>query len=314
MKVVKVLKIVGLQVLIIAFFQQVSFGQTIQVLKIKDEKGLKAYFKRNGKEAPIISGHRGGMTKGFPENSLETFANTLKYTPAFFEIDPRLTKDSIPVLMHDATLDRTTTGKGKVGDYTLAELQQLRLKDPEGNVTDFKIPTLLEALTWSKGKNIMNLDHKDVPFAMVAKVIEQSGNQAVMITVHSAQQARFYLDKNPNRMFSAHILTKKAFLAYQAANIPWENMIAYIGPKYTPENQELLALLHAKGVMCMISAAPSSDKLTTKEERTAQYRQTFIQGADILESDLPVEVAAAIVDLLPKAHAKGKYLSTKKLK
>jgi glycerophosphoryl diester phosphodiesterase len=48
-----------------------------------------------------------------------------------FEIDPRITKDSVVVLMHDATLDRTTTGTGRVADHTWAELQQLRLKDAD---------------------------------------------------------------------------------------------------------------------------------------------------------------------------------------
>ena len=41
---------------------------------------------------------------------------------------PRLTKDSVIVLMHDATLDRTTSGKGKLADFTWNELQQIRLQ------------------------------------------------------------------------------------------------------------------------------------------------------------------------------------------
>lgn len=287
---------------------------TLHILKIKDAKALKKYFNRTGKDVPIVSGHRGGMTAGFPENSIETFENTLKYIPAFFEIDPRLTKDSIPVLMHDATLDRTTTGKGKVGNYTLAELQQFRLKDPEGNVTEFKIPTLKEALIWSKGKTIMNLDHKDVPLAMTVKIIKESKNEAVMITVHSAKEARFYLNDNPDRMFSAHILTKKAYLEYEAEQIPWQNMIAYIGPKHTSENKELLDLLHAKGVMCMISAAPSFDKLKTEAERAENYRLVFTQGADILESDLPIEVAKAIKNILPLNNPKKANLGNLTLK
>ena len=52
--------------------------------------------------------------------------------------------------------------------------------------------------------------------------------------------------------------------------------------------------LHDKGVMCMISAAPVYDKLPTVEERAEAYRDIFKQGADILESDLPVEVAEAV--------------------
>jgi glycerophosphoryl diester phosphodiesterase len=286
----------------------------LHVLKIKDEKSLKKYFHRTGQDLPIVSGHRGGMTTRFPENSIETFENTLKYLPAFFEIDPRLTKDSIPVLMHDATLDRTTTGKGKVGDYTLAELQQFRLKDAEGNITQFRIPTLMEALVWSKGKTVMNLDYKDVPLAMTAKIIKESKNEVVMITVHNPKQARFYLNDNPDRMFSAHILTKKALLAYEAEQIPWQNMIAYIGPRHTPENKELMDLLQAKGVMCMISSASSYDKLKTEVERAENYRQIFNEGADIVETDFPIQVAKAIQDLNNKKNPKKSFVGTAKLK
>lgn len=269
-------------------------------LKIKNSRELQQFFKYTGNNKPIISGHRGGMTTGYPENSIATFRNTLKYTPAFYEIDPRLTKDSIAVLMHDATLDRTTTGKGKVSDYTLAELKKFRLKDPQGNVTGYHIPTLKEAIQWSKGKTVMNLDYKDVPMEMTARLIKKYKNEVVMLTVHSPKQARFYLNNNPDRMLSVHILTKKAFEEYEKEGIPWKNVIAYIGPKHTPENKELLSLLHAKGVMCMISAAPSFDKLKDANARAENYREVFKQGADILESDLPIEVAAAIDPLIPK--------------
>ena len=66
--------------------------------------------------------------------------------PSFFEIDPRLTKDSVIVLMHDATIDRTTDGTGRVSDYTYDELRRFRLRDREGNLTQFRIPTLEECI------------------------------------------------------------------------------------------------------------------------------------------------------------------------
>lgn len=270
-------------------------AQELQLLKLKNTKQLKAYFRYTGKNKPIISGHRGGMIKGFPENSIATFENTLRATPAFFEIDPRLTKDSVAVLMHDETLNRTTSGKGKVSDYTFEELQKFRLKDPEGNVTDYKIPTLKEVIAWSKGKTIVNLDKKDLPFEVTAKILTDCKNDIIMLTVHDAKQAKFYYDYNPKWMLSAFVKTKKAFKEYEDAGIPWENMIAYIGPTNKPENKELFDMLHAKGVMCMISAAPTYDKLPDSAERAKNYRDTFIQGADILESDLPIEVAAAII-------------------
>ncbi|WPU92722.1 glycerophosphodiester phosphodiesterase family protein [Mucilaginibacter sabulilitoris] len=305
---------VFLSCLLLVVTAKVSSAQTeINTLHFKSANEFQQYFKHTGKDMPVISGHRGGTTTGYPENCGATFENTLKHTPAFFEIDPRLTKDSVVVLMHDETLDRTTTGKGKVSDYTFAELQQFRLKDPQGNVTDYKIPTLKDVILWSKGKTVLNLDHKDVPLEMTAKILKECKNDEVMLTVHNAQQARFYYDNNPKNMMSAFVLTKEAFYTYEKAGVPWKNMIAYIGPTNKPENKELLDLLHAKGVMCMISAAPSYDKLKDSAERATHYRETFTMGADILESDLPIEVATAIKSIMPESGLQKKFWGKAKL-
>ena len=132
--------------------------QNPHYITVKNSRDLQAYFRYAPDRPIVISGHRGGMLDGYPENCIESFEKTLSYMESFFEIDPRLTKDGIIVLMHDETIDRTTTGKGKVSDYTYAELQQFNLVDRNGNVTAFKIPTLKECLEWSKGKTILNLD------------------------------------------------------------------------------------------------------------------------------------------------------------
>lgn len=96
---------------------------------------------------PLVSAHRGGPYPGYPENSIEAFEHVLRHTPAILEFDVALTKDSVLVLMHDNTLDRTTTGKGKVIDHTYQEIQELFLVDKEGTITDFKVPTLDEVLS-----------------------------------------------------------------------------------------------------------------------------------------------------------------------
>ncbi len=71
-------------------------------------------------------------------------------------------------------------------------------------------------------------------------------------------------------------------------------MIAYIGPTIRPENKELYQLLNARGIMCMISAASTYDKLPSQAERAAAYRAIIQDGASILESDRPIEAAEAV--------------------
>src|SRR5262245_39010034 len=98
---------------------------TLHTFNVSNARELKELLSYSAARIPLVSAHRGGARKGFPENCIATFENTLRHTPALLEVDPRYTKDGAIVLMHGATLERTTTGAGKVADRTLAELKAL---------------------------------------------------------------------------------------------------------------------------------------------------------------------------------------------
>lgn len=252
---------------------------------------LHDFFQYREGDPVIVSAHRGGTEAGFPENSLESFQNILRYVPAFFEIDPRLTKDSVVVLMHDATLDRTTNATGRLADYTWDELQRVRLKDAKGNITECKIPRLEDVIVWSKGKTIINLDKKDVPMRLIADLIKKhNAESCVMLTVHTGAQARYYYDRFPDIMLSAFARTQKEYDDLAISGVPWKNMIAYVGPTIDNNNRTIVENLRRNGVKCMISLAPTHDKLADKEEREAEYRKEILLSPDIIESDIPIEV------------------------
>src|SRR5690606_5968659 len=121
----------------------------------------------------------------------------LSQMPAVFEIDPSLTRDSVIVVFHDATLDRTTNGTGKVSAYTWAELQKLRLKNAKGVLTEHKIHTLAEVLEWARGKTALVLDKKNVPLEMIAATIrEHNANSYVMNMLRSTEDALFYYNED----------------------------------------------------------------------------------------------------------------------
>jgi glycerophosphoryl diester phosphodiesterase len=71
-----------------------------------------------------IIAHRGGAFDT-PENTLASFANAIELDVEMMELDIHLSKDGIPVVIHDATLDRTTNAGGPVRDRTAAELRQI---------------------------------------------------------------------------------------------------------------------------------------------------------------------------------------------
>ena len=96
--------------------------------------------------APYIFAHRGGMSVR-PEQTQLAFDNAVDYGLDGFETDVRLTKDEELIVFHDATVDRTTNGSGKVCDYTLKELKKLALQQkveklnyPDGEFWQSKMP------------------------------------------------------------------------------------------------------------------------------------------------------------------------------
>jgi len=90
---------------------------------------------------PLVIAHRGDSAHR-PENTLASFASALEIGAAYAEFDVHLTRDGEVVVIHDATLERTTTGAGPVRERTLAELGAVRLKDRHGAVLEEGIPTL----------------------------------------------------------------------------------------------------------------------------------------------------------------------------
>jgi glycerophosphoryl diester phosphodiesterase len=95
--------------------------------------------------ATLLAAHRGGSLL-WPENSLLAFRNALALGADFIEFDVHLSRDGEVMVIHDATLDRTTTGSGPVRDRTVAELKALRLRDRSGAVTPETVPTLEEVV------------------------------------------------------------------------------------------------------------------------------------------------------------------------
>ncbi|SDE56353.1 glycerophosphoryl diester phosphodiesterase [Paenibacillus sp. UNCCL117] len=95
-------------------------------------------------QSVIVAGHR-GWKSAYPENTLLAFQEALKLGVDMLEFDLRFSKDRTVVVIHDETVDRTTNGSGRVGDFTLAELRELDAGGWFGKPFEgLKIPTLEE--------------------------------------------------------------------------------------------------------------------------------------------------------------------------
>lgn len=108
----------------------------------------------------LVEAHRGSFTVHRPENSVSSIEHAIAIGVDIIEIDIRKTKDGQFVLMHDATLDRTTTLSGPVTDYTLEQITAAPLVSPVGRRTHEHAPTLEEALDLMRDRVLMRLDIK----------------------------------------------------------------------------------------------------------------------------------------------------------
>lgn len=106
----------------------------------------------------MIFAHRGDWRNAPAENSLIAFQRCIDEGIDGIEIDVQETQDGALVVLHDETLERTTTGRGKVSDHTLSELRQLYLLSPIGIVTRQRIPTYEEVLELAKGRILIQVD------------------------------------------------------------------------------------------------------------------------------------------------------------
>ena len=260
-------------------------------------RGLRELFKPTADQLPLLSAHRGGAARGFPENCIATFEATMRHGWSMLEIDLRTTRDGTVVLMHDPTLDRTTNGAGPVKDHTLAELRQLRLKDRQGNLTDHRIPTLDDAMKWARGKTILVLDKKEVPVKQVVRIISEHRAEAyAMVMAYSIKEITECHALNPDIMMEVMLGGPERFAEFDGSGVPWSNIIAFVGHTQAPD-VDLCRRIRAKGASCMAGTSRNIDRqflggrVTAIEPLRGEYHALLERGVDVIETDIPRELA-----------------------
>ncbi|MCP4138086.1 MAG: glycerophosphodiester phosphodiesterase [bacterium] len=106
--------------------------------------------------------HRGYSEK-YPENTLLAFEKAIEHGAHMIELDIHLSKDGIPVVIHDDYINRTSNGQGMVKDLTLEELRAFNYNNGNSACGDQAIPTLEDVLDLVKGKAELNIEIKKCP-------------------------------------------------------------------------------------------------------------------------------------------------------
>ena len=255
----------------------------------------------------LVVSHRGDW-RNAPENSLQAFKNCIDMGVDMIEIDLHKTKDGQLVLMHDNTINRTTDGKGKVSDYTLAELKKFHLRNGMGRVTFHQIPTLEEVLNLSKGKILINIDKGYDYFKDVYALLEKTGTTDQVVIKSGYDYAKVKAD-------NGGVLNKVIYMPIVNLNKPdAEKMIdSYKALKpvaieccfseVTPDVLRLLKKVNENGskiwinsLWASLNAGHDDDRAVELNEPDETWGWILKQGAALIQTDRP----QALINYLKK--------------
>ncbi|KIC55957.1 glycerophosphodiester phosphodiesterase [Brevundimonas nasdae] len=269
---------------------------------------IAAYFDCVRDGGVAISAHRAVSALDQPENSIAAIEATGRAIPnAILELDAVLTKDRQLVLMHDDTMDRTTTGRGRVADLTLAQVKQARLKASNGALTRAAPPTLGEALD-AAGRvgAIASIDLKpadgettvDLARAVIDQVRQsRAGNRVILITYNDAD-ARAVAAMAPEMMISAGLSGVDNLSGLNPAQI-----LAWTGTR--EERPALWRALREAGVEVQFGTLGAEgvrrDDRYAADGDVSEYRDLVRQGVTVIATDTPLAVKSVLGAEVAKA-------------
>lgn len=243
---------------------------------------------------PKISAHRGGMDyDGYPENAIETIAYVFEKTGAIIECDIAMTDDGKLILMHDSSLERTTTCDGKVNRRDWSDIDACKLRDPNGKKTDFEIPLFDELLDWADDRGVLfTLDIKQsVPYEKVISIVKKYDyfDKAAFITYSTGQAEKIHR-LAPQAFISVSIRNEDELQRIQKTDIPVDRMIAFTGTR--TKSKKFYQKLDQLGIPAILGTLGNLDKRA--KARGENIYQTYINdGVDILATNRPLEAFAA---------------------
>jgi glycerophosphoryl diester phosphodiesterase len=250
---------------------------------------------------PLIVAHRGASTE-FPENTTEAFESAVEAGADVIELDVRLSRDGIPVVMHDADVSRSTDGRGFVHQMTLRELKSLDAAP--GRAARAEVPTLREVLALASGRVGVDLEIKNIPGdpgfdspreAILEATLDElraiSFSGEVMISsfnTHTVERSRERAPELPTGILTIAAVEPDAALAYARGAghgwvLPHVDAVTGAGPGFVRE-------AHAAGVRVG----------TWVVDREPGLRTLFEWGVDAVATNDP-RLAVAVRDRLGRS-------------
>ena len=247
----------------------------------------------------VVVSHRGDW-RNWPENSIDAIESVIAMGVDVMEMDLKLTKDSVLVLCHDKTIDRTTSGKGRVCDITYDSIRRCVLRTAHNQKADLRMPTLREALEVCKDRIVVNIDQGYEYYDLALAVTEELGvTDQVLIKgkrpaeVVAAKFAAYphnmmympvidILKPQGRELFEEYRKSEKQPLAYEVC---WD--------EYTPEVEACMKRIADGGSKLWVNSLwPSlcgglNDDRAFRGETEEVYGRLLDMGATIIQTDRP---------------------------
>ena len=260
----------------------------------------------------VVASHRGDW-RNYPENSIPAIESIIKMGVDIMELDLKMTKDSVLVLCHDRTIDRTTNGKGRVCDITYDSLMTFNLKRAHNVKTDtLKMPTLRQALECCKDRIVVNVDQGYEFYDQVLAITEELG-VTDQILIKGKKPVSVVAEKmaaHPHNMMYMPIIDilkpsgQKLFSEYmETGTVPLAYEVCY--NEMTPEVEECMKKVIATGSKLWVNTLwPSLCGGVGNDDDAAYecknpgdvYDQYINMGVTMIQTDRP----AFLIDYLRK--------------
>jgi len=245
----------------------------------------------------MVAAHRGGHRGQFahiPENSIAAIEAAIEIGADIVELDVRVTADGVAILLHDQTLDRTTSGQGDVEQRSWAYVSGLRLKPGEpGHVSAEHPPSLEAALRATQGRILVDLDMKTDQVDVVMAVVHQLDMNDEVVWFDSdlavLDQAQS-LDASTQMMPRAYEESDLAALCARYTHLP----VIHIDRNFN--TSRVHAAIRDCGARAWINALGEVDQLVISGD-VASLEALIGSGASIVQSDYPGQLIETLEEM-----------------
>lgn len=249
----------------------------------------------------LVASHRGDW-RNYPENSVEAIESVIRMGTDIVEIDLKMTKDSVLVLMHDKTIDRTTNGHGRVCDMTLDSLMKFNRRSAHGVIKPgTRVTTLREALEACKDRIVVNVDqgyeYYDMVLAisdsldMTEQLLMKGLRPAAEVDAKLAEHDRnmMYMPivnfdkKNSRERFEQYINSETQPLAYEICFSQLDSTALSSMERVVKANSKLWV----NSLWASLCAGLDDDNAYLNEGPDATYGKILSFGTSIIQTDRP---------------------------